>query len=50
MGKYPVRGRIQMKRLVIMAIAALGFALVVGSAATYAQATFTIPFKLRSRD
>jgi len=37
-----------MKRLVIMAIAALGFALVVGRAASYAQATFTIPFKFQA--
>ena len=37
-----------MKRLVIMTIAALGFALVVGSAITYAQATFTIPYKFQA--
>jgi hypothetical protein len=48
MGEYPVRGRIQMKRSVIMAIAALTFVLIAGSAVTYAQGTFKIPFKFQA--
>jgi hypothetical protein len=45
MGEYPVTGRIHMKRLVIMAIVAFTLVLIAGSAVTYAQGTFKIPFK-----
>ena len=37
-----------MKRLVIMTIVAFTFVLIAGSVATYAQGTFTIPFKFQA--
>ncbi len=37
-----------MKRLVVLAVGALAFALVAGSAVTYAQGTFKIPFKFEA--
>jgi len=37
-----------MKRMVILAVVALAFALIAGSAVTYAQGTFKIPFKFEA--
>ena len=37
-----------MKRQVVLAIVALAFALIAGSAVTYAQGTFKIPFKFEA--
>jgi hypothetical protein len=37
-----------MKRLVVLAVAALAFVLVAGSMVTYAQGTFKIPFKFEA--
>jgi len=37
-----------MKRMVILAVMALAFALVAGSTVTYAQGTFKIPFKFEA--
>lgn len=45
MGEYPVIGRIDMKRLIVLA---LGFAFIAGSTVTYAQGTFKIPFKFEA--
>lgn len=48
MGEYPVTGRIRMKRLVILTIAAFTFVLIAGGTVTYAQGTFKIPFKFEA--
>jgi hypothetical protein len=45
MGEHPVIGRIHMKRSLAMAVGTLAFVLLTGSAVTYAQGTFKIPFK-----
>jgi hypothetical protein len=37
-----------MKRMVILAVVALAFALIAGGAVTYAQGTFKIPFKFEA--
>jgi hypothetical protein len=38
----------EMKRLVLLAIAAIAFVLIAGSAVSYAQGTFKIPFKFQA--
>jgi hypothetical protein len=38
----------KMKRLVILAIAVVGFGFIVGGTLTYAQSTFSIPFKFKA--
>ena len=48
MGEYLVIGRIHMKRLLVLAVVALSFALVVGKPVAYAQGTFKIPFKFEA--
>jgi len=48
MGQYPLTGRIQMKRLVILTIMAFTFIFIAGSTVTYAQGTFKIPFKFEA--
>jgi hypothetical protein len=48
MGEHQVRGRIQMKRSAMMAIAAFTFVFIAGSAVTYAQGSFKIPFKFQA--
>jgi hypothetical protein len=48
MGEYPVMGRIQMKRLVVLSVLAFVFVLIAGSTVTYAQGTFNIPFKFEA--
>lgn len=48
MGEYLVIGRIHMKRLVVLAVAAIAFGLVAGSTGAHAQSTFKIPFKFEA--
>jgi hypothetical protein len=48
MGEYPVIGRIQMKRMVVLAVLALAFVLIAGGTAAYAQGIFKIPFKFEA--
>jgi hypothetical protein len=48
MGEHLVIGRIQMKRLLSLAVAAIAFGLIAGGTAAYGQAIFKIPFKFEA--